>query len=225
MGKSKCFSIRISEELLERLEKELKGGNRNGWIEDAIRAKIDSKGVSVELTDKDKSKIVKGAQGLDQMIDDALKDAIKNRKDFLEHLTPAELARLAASRLPKTDSGDKEVKTDILSLENCLAALPLTEDITKELSTVKGKLFQTEQEKEILESLVKVWKKKAAEESVITELEEYTGRVYRGAVECALDIIIRRSLPGFGDGGGITAQGYNEIARLVKIELEGFGVR
>ena len=39
-------------------------------------------------------------------------------------------------------------------------------------------------------------------------------------VEYAVNLIARRSLPGFGDGGGLTDQGYSEIAEAVKGELE-----
>ena len=123
----------------------------------------------IEFTDKDKAKIVKGAISLEQLMDDALRKTLEEKKDFLGTLSEAELARLAISRMPKVVGGDGEVKEEILSLTECWAMLPATEDITKELNRVKGELFKTERERDMNAALLKVYK--GAENEIKTVLK------------------------------------------------------
>jgi len=209
-------SLRMSEDLYGRIEAVIQGGNRNGWILEAIERRLKPE-PEVALTDKDKTKIIKNAIGLEQLMDDALRQALENKKDFLGTLSEAELARLAISRMPKVVGGDGEVKEEILSLTECLAMLPTTEDISKELNRVKGELFKTERERDMNAALLKVHKKTGSR-------EDFAFAVFRGAVECAFDMVARRSFPGYGDGGGVSKRGYEEIGKRVKSELEKLNV-
>ena len=44
--------------------------------------------------------------------------------------------------------------------------------------------------------------------------------IYKHLIEYVVEMVSRNSLPGFGDGGGLSAAGYVEISERVKKDLE-----
>jgi hypothetical protein len=46
------------------------------------------------------------------------------------------------------------------------------------------------------------------------------GELYRGVVGYTANLVARNSLPGVGEGGGLTEKGLAEIAEIVRNELE-----
>jgi hypothetical protein len=91
--------------------------------------------------------------------------------------------------------------------------LPDIEDVTQELNKVKGLLFKAERERDLNLKLLEYGKGGSG-------LGELMDTVYRGAVEYCVQLIARNSLPGFGDGGGLTDKAYSDISEHVKRKLE-----
>lgn len=91
--------------------------------------------------------------------------------------------------------------------------MPGIEDITRELNRVKGELFKTRTERDLNLKLLKHSRNQA-------ELAELMGAVYLGAVEWVVDMVTRNSLPGIGEGGGLTPRGYEHVAKKVEQEMK-----
>lgn len=203
-------SFRISEELLARIDQAT--NNRSQFFVSAVEEKL-SPVKAEELSDKEKRDVLKGAKTLNDLLKDAMMQRLAKDKNFLDHLDGVEFARLVAGRLPKEEGADAGLEQDVLSLSECIDMLPGIDDITRELCRVKGELFKVERERDINLKLLK-----HAENKV--ELGELMELVFRGAVEYAVDLVARNHLPGFGDGGGLSAKGYAEISDVVKKELQ-----
>lgn len=166
-----------------------------------------------ELSDKEKRDVLKGAKGLNEMLQEAMLLRLRQDKNFLSKLNPMEFARLVAGRLPKDDQTDKELEAEVLGLEEVLAMLPGIDDVTAELTKVKGELFKTVRERDLLKKLLDHSRDKAT-------LEELMTLLYKSCVEYVRDMIVRNNLPGFGDGGGLNHKGYVEIASEVKRRMD-----
>lgn len=209
--KTVVVSIRISEDLSERLKKAT--DNKNGFIVEAIEEKLAPPAAPVELTDTEKRNALKGAKNISDVLQDLILQEAARRKNFLDTMDDESFARLVVSRLPKEAAADAELEENVLSLKTCLAGLPEVPDITAELTKVKGLLHKTELERDFNLKLLAHSQGKA-------ELVELMKLVYEGAVSYVVDLVARKNLPGFGDGGGITDAAYAKIAEEVRGELE-----
>jgi hypothetical protein len=49
---------------------------------------------------------------------------------------------------------------------------------------------------------------------------ELMENIYRSLLEYIVEMVIRNSLPGLGDGGGLSDSGYREVADRVKKDFE-----
>ena len=206
MRKTTTLTIRVSPELIERLKAAT--DNRNKFILEAIEEKLNP----VKLPAEQKNAI-RGAKTLTDVMQDLILQEAQRRQNFLSRMDDETFAKLVAGRLPKEQQDAGEIEADVLSLRACLDQLPETADLSDELKKVKGELFKTQRERDLNQALLSHGANKI-------ELGELMELVYRSAVEYACDLIARRELPGFGDGGGLTAQAYEEIAADVKKELE-----
>lgn len=215
MGKTKSIPVRMDDVLLGRIDKAVNGGNRSAFILEAIASRLDgieNPAPVIEFTPKEQIKVLDGAKRIDQMMDEAIEQAMMLRTDFLTGLNNADLAKLIASRLPKVDTGDKSLEGDVLSLTECINGLVSIEDVTKELNRVKGELNKTTHEKNIAQ---KVLAAKGVE-----GWREAAQSIYAGACEYVLNLVIRGNLPGYGDGGGLSQRGYEEIGKEVEKGLK-----
>lgn len=209
--KTVVISIRVSEDLAERLKKAT--DNRNVFIVEAIEEKLSPPAPPVELTDTEKRNALKGAKNISDVLQDLILQEAARRKNFLGKMGDDDFARLVVSRLPKEAAADAELEESVLSLKQCLAGLPEVPDITAELTKVKGQLYKTELERDFNLKLL-------AHSQGNAELGELMKLVYEGAVSYVVDLVARKNLPGFGDGGGITDAAYAKIAEEVRGELE-----
>ena len=209
--KTVVVSIRISEDLSERLKKAT--DNRNGFIVEAIEEKLKPPAAPVELTETEKRNALKGAKNISDVFQDLILQEALKRKNFLSNIGNEDFAKLVVSRLPKEAAADAELEENVLSLKTCLAGLPEVPDITDELTKTKGLLHKTELERDFNAKLLAHSQGKA-------ELGELMKLVYSGAVNYVVDMVARKNLPGFGDGGGITDAAYAKIAEDVRVELE-----
>jgi len=209
--KTVVISIRVSEDLAERLKKAT--DNKNGFIVEAIEEKLSPPAPPVELTDTEKRNALKGAKNILDMWEDLILQEASKRKNFLSNIGNEDFAKLVIARLPKAAATDAELEENVLSLKTCLAGLPEVPDITDELTKVKGLLHKTELERDFNLKLL-------AHSKGAAELGELMKLVYEGAVSYVVDLVARKNLPGFGDGGGITDAAYAKIAAEVLEELE-----
>ena len=122
-------------------------------------------------------------------------------------------AKLVASRLPKESQNENSLEPEVLSLRECLAILPDIDDISRELSRVKGELYKAERERDINLKLLK----HHPDSENLAELMEL---IYRSTIEYTVNLIARKNLPGFGDGGGLPDNAYGNIASHIRKELE-----
>ena len=93
-----------------------------------------------------------------------------------------------------------------MSLQECLDSLPQMDDVTRELSKIKGELFKAEHERDFMATLLKRCRDSE-------EKRSYAGMVWEGVVEMVWQWVARNSVPGVGSGGGLTDKGREEVAR------------
>ena len=206
---TKNVTIRVPVDVMERMNAATH--NRNAFIVDAICEKLNPVRVD-ELTDTEKRGVLKGAKNLSSFLRDTLLQEASERKNFLKNIDNETFAKLVLSQVPKEAQDTGELEADVLSLEASLGLLPTVEDLTAELNRVKGKLYKAERERDLNLKLLEHGKGRA-------ELGELMEVVYRGAVEYVVDMIARRNLPGFGDGGGLSDAAYAGIADEVRKRL------
>lgn len=208
--KTTVISLRVPVELVERIDGA--ADNRSAFIIEAIKEKLNPVRQEAELTDTEKRQALKGAKNLSDVMQDLILQEAARRKNFLDKMDDETFARLVASRLPKETSDTGDMEKNVLSLRACLDMLPQVEDVTAELNRVKGELYKAERERDMNLALLRHGKGKEELSGLMTE-------VYRCAVEYAVDLVARRSLPGFGDGGGLTDKAYADIAGEVRAAL------
>ena len=100
-----------------------------------------------------------------------------------------------------------------MSLRESIAVLPSMEDITKELNKAKGDLVKVTLERDLNLKLLKNSKDREG-------LADLMGLLFKGVVEYTSNLVARNSLPGVGEGGGLTEKGLFEISQVVREELE-----
>ncbi len=209
--KTTTLTIRVSPDLITRIKAAT--DNRNKFILEAIEEKLNPVHLPAELTPTEQKNAIRGAKTLTDVMQDLILQEAQRRQNFLSRMDDETFAKLVAGRLPKEQQDAGEVEADVLSLRACLDQLPDVSDLSDELKKVKGELFKAERERDLNRQLLAHGENKV-------ELGELMELVYRSAVEYAADLIARRELPGFGDGGGLTPQAYAEIAADVKAELD-----
>lgn len=211
--KSKVISVRLPLDLLATMD-ELTD-NRNGFIAEAVDEKI--RGVKAipakDLTVPEMRAVVKEGKNLSDLLHDAMLARLQTEKDLLNEMPCDDFLKLVAARLPKEENANVGLEREVLSLRTCLAELPTMEDVTRELNRVKGELFKAEHERDLNLALLKHSENKV-------QLAELMEQVYRGVVEYVVNLAARNSLPGVGEGGGLSEKGYAEVARKVKSELD-----
>lgn len=210
MSKTQVVAVRMSAELLERIDAVAK--NRSHFLIEAAEEKLNPV-KTVDLSSSEKREVLKDAKTITEIMRDAMIQRLQTERGLLDSMPKDEFLKLVMARLPKESEPGADIEENILSLKGCLDALPDIEDITKELSRVKGELFKVERERDVNLALLEHGKNKI-------ELAELMELVFRSAVEYAVNLIARRSLPGFGDGGGLTDKAYSDISEEVKAELE-----
>lgn len=210
MTNSRVLSVRISLDLLDRLKKAAPD-NMSAFCAEAIEEKLNPVKVE-ELTNKEKREVLQGAKNLSDLMQDLILQEVAQRKNFLKTMDNETFAKLVAARLPKELQDDGERDADVLSLESCLKMLPGVDDMTAELNKLKGLLHKTEHERDINYKVLEYSKGRV-------DLAGVVKTIYTGCVEYVVELVSRKNLPGFGDGGGLTDAGYSEIGEEVKEEL------
>ena len=220
--KGTVISLRLSAELLKKID--AVSENRNGFIKEAILEKLspkpavvsseeeDSAG-SAEFTKPEKRTMLKETKNLSDLLHEAMLDRFQREKDILDSMTREDFLKLVAGRLPKESVIDDEIDREVLSLRECLSQLPSIPDITHELNKVKGELFKVKAERDLNIDLLKY------SQSGLSA-GEFAGRLFRRVVEYVANLAARNSIPGLGDGGGLTEKGYAAISEVVRREVE-----
>ena len=214
MRKTQMVTLRVSEELLGRIDEVSK--NRSKFFLEAAEKEL--KVLAGEaLTVPEKREVLKDAKTVTEIMREAMIQRLQKERDLLDNMPKDEFLKLVMARLPKESDPGEELEGEVLSLKACLDGLPGMEDISRELNKVKGELYKAESERELNRALLEHGKGKK-------ELGELMELVYRKAEEYVVNLVARRSLPGFGDGGGLPDVEYGRIAEEVRKELEGLKV-
>lgn len=192
--------IGLSPMIIKAVEAYISEGTGDRELREERLAKVD------EITGGNRSKAMS----------DALNDAILRRMetdaDFIANMDSKDFARLVAGRLPKEEAVDVEAEKDVLTLQQFVAGLPDTEDVTAELSRVRLRLKAAEVERDIARAEVE-------HVSGSRDLRELMRLVYRLYTEYVWECVVRNSLPGLGDGGGLSEKGLEAVARRVERDL------
>jgi hypothetical protein len=144
---------------------------------------------------------------------EALLHEAQRRKNFLASMSNEDLAKLMASRLPKDIEGNADLEADVLSLQKCIAALPGMGDVTDELNKTKLEYAKVLAKYKTAKRLLNHVQHKET-------FAELMDGIYRHLIEYVVEMVNRNSLPGMGEGGGLSAAGYAEISRRVEQDLE-----
>ncbi len=206
------IAVRMTEQMVKEID--AIADNRARFIIDAVRYKLDPESFEgSDLTDKEKKDVLKGAKNLHEIMSEALLHEAKRRKNFLAGMSNEDLAKLMSARLPKELDGNADLESDVLSLQKCIAALPGMDDVTDELNRMKLEYAKLEARWKTAKNLLNHVQHKET-------FEELMGNIYRHLIEYVVEMVVRNALPGMGEGGGLTAAGYAEIADRVKADLD-----
>jgi hypothetical protein len=206
------IAVRMTEQMVKEID--AVADNRARFIIDAVKYKLDPESFeSSDLTDKEKRDVLKGAKNLHEIMSEALLHEAQRRKNFLAGMSNEDLAKLMAARLPKEIDGTADLEGDVLSLQKSIAALPGMADITEELNRVKLEYAKLAAKYKTAKKLLNHVQHK----ETFADLME---GIYQYLIEYVVEMVIRNSLPGIGDGGGLTAAGYAAISDRVKADLE-----
>lgn len=205
-------AVRMTEQMVKEID--AIADNRARFIIDAVRYKLDPESFEgSDLTDKEKKDVLKGAKNLHEIMSEALLNEAKRRKNFLAGMSNEDLAKLMSARLPKELDGNADLEGDVLSLQKCIAALPGMDDVTEELNRMKLEYAKLEARWKTAKNLLNHVQHKET-------FEELMENIYRHLIEYVVEMVVRNALPGMGEGGGLTAAGYADIAERVKADLE-----
>lgn len=206
------IAVRMTEEMVKEID--AVADNRARFIIEAVKYKLDPESFEGgDLTDKEKRDVLKGAKNLHELMSDAILREAQRRKQFLATMSNEDFAKLAVARLPKEVDSNADLEADVLSLQNCINALPSMEDVTEELNKIKLEYAKLEARHKTAKHLLNHVQHKE------TFLELMEG-IYKVLIEYIVEMCARNSLPGVGDGGGLTDKGYMDIANRVKKDLE-----
>lgn len=208
--KTTLISLRLPSELVDRIDNLSK--NRTEFIKLAVEEKLNPVKMP-ELSRSEKREIVRDAKSMTDMIRDAIKQRLQQEKDILDDMDRDNFIQLVARFIPKEEVTNADLEQDVLSLRESIASLPGIDDITKELNKTKGELHRVQLERDLNLKLLK----HSPDRDGLGELME---TLYRGVIEYTVGLVARNSLPGVGEGGGLTAKGLFEISQVVKGELE-----
>ena len=210
MATTSNISVRLSNDLLDRIA--ATGINRNAFIKEAIEEKLNPVRMP-ELTKGEQKAVIKEAKNLSDIIRDAMMQRLQSERNLLKELPKDEFVQMVVRLLPKENLGDTDLEGDVLSLQKCINALPLVSDVTEELNRVKLEYAKLAAKYKTAKKLLNHVQHK----ETFAELME---GIYRHLIEYVVEMVIRNSLPGIGDGGGLSASGYSAIAERVKVDLE-----
>ena len=210
MATTSNISVRLSNDLLERIA--ATGITRNAFIKEAIEEKLNPVKMP-ELTKGEKKEVIKEVKNLNEIMRDAMMQRLQSEQNLLNDLPKDEFVQMVVRLLPKENLSDTDLEGDVLSLQKSISSLPGMEDITEELNRVKldyAKLLAKYKTAKRLLNHVQ-------HKETFSELME---GIYRHLIEYVVEMVVRNSLPGIGDGGGLSAAGYAEISDRVKKDLE-----
>lgn len=210
MATTSNISVRLSNDLLERIA--ATGITRNAFIKEAIEEKLNPVKMP-ELTKGEKKEVIKEVKNLNEIMRDAMMQRLQSEQNLLNDLPKDEFVQMVVRLLPKENLSDTDLEGDVLSLQKSISSLPGMEDITEELNRVKldyAKLLAKYKTAKRLLNHVQ-------HKETFAELME---GIYRHLIEYVVEMVVRNSLPGIGDGGGLSAAGYAEISDRVKKDLE-----
>ncbi len=155
---TKVISLRIEDDLLEKVDAAAGKKRRNQWCIQAFRNELNDDG-----RDKPSAKetIVKqeSERQMDELLDNHLLNVMRDR-NVLENLSDAELAKMIAQRAPKHKNADEELTREALSLTNSLKLLPETDNICAELSKAKHEVEKLKHEKIMQAAVMDALRKK-----------------------------------------------------------------
>jgi lysophospholipase L1-like esterase len=210
MGVTSNISVRLSNDLLDRIA--ATGVNRNAFIKEAIEEKLNPVTMP-ELNKTEQKAVIREAKNLNEIMRDAMMQRLQTERNLLKDLPKDEFVQMVVRLLPKENLGDTDLEGDVLSLQKCINALPGMDDITGELNRVKLEYAK-------LAAKYKTAKKLLNHVQHKETFEELMDGIYKYLIEYVVEMVSRNSLPGFGDGGGLSAAGYVEISERVKKDLE-----
>ena len=208
--KTSIISLRLPVSLLERIDGISE--NRSEFIKSAIEEKLNPVKMP-EMSKSEKREVVRDAKTMTDLMRDAIKQRLQQENDLLFDMDKGDFVQLVARMLPKEEIGSGDMEQDVLSLRESISALPGMEDITKELNKVKGELHKVTLERDLNLKLLKHNKDREG-------LGALMDMLFSKVVEYAANLVARNSLPGVGEGGGLTEKGLYEISLVVRDELE-----
>lgn len=210
MAVTSNISVRLSNDLLDRIA--ATGMNRNAFIKEAIEEKLNPVSMP-DLTKAEQRAVIKGAKNIDEIMRDAMLQRLQTERNLLRDLPKDEFVQMVVRLMPKENLSGSDLEADVLSLQKCIAALPGMSDVTEELNKVKLEYSK-------LLAKYKTAKRLLNHVQHRETFYDLMDGVYRSLLEYIVEMVHRNALPGIGDGGGLTPQGYEDIASRVRHDFD-----
>lgn len=207
--------MRIPEKLYQRLQEVSNGGSVSSWITRAIEDRLENRPVVVTgtLTAKQQQGVVNAQVQAGRTVIETVNDFIASNPDWFAKLPEDQQGKIISAIGLKLAQRSDGTDAGTVSLRDSLLGLDQVEDITKELSRVKGLLFKSERERDIALQVCHHCRDKA-------EKEAFVELAWEGWTEICWQWLVRNSLPGIGDGGGLTDRGREAVAKEALAWLE-----
>lgn len=210
MAVTSNISVRLSNDLLDRIA--ATGMNRNAFIKEAIEEKLNPVSMP-DLTKAEQRAVIKGAKNIDEIMRDAMLQRLQTERNLLRDLPKDEFVQMVVRLMPKENLSGSDLEADVLSLQKCIASLPGMSDVTEELNKVKLEYSK-------LLAKYKTAKRLLNHVQHRETFYDLMDGIYRCLLEYIVEMVHRNSLPGIGDGGGLTPQGYEDIASRVRHDFD-----
>ena len=208
--KSRTISLRIPEKLYQRLQEVANGGSVSSWITRAIEDRLENRPVVVtgKLSERQQQKVVTAQVQAGRTVIETVNDFIASNPDWFAKLPDDQQGKIISAIGLKLAQKSDGTDAGTVSLRDSLRGLDQMEDITEELSRVKGMLFKAEHERDVALQLCHHCRDHA-------EKEAFVELAWEGWTEVCWQWLVRNSLPGIGDGGGLTEAGREAVAKEV----------
>lgn len=213
--KTRTISLRIPEKLYQRLQEASNGGSVSSWITRAIEDRLENRPVVIAgtLTERQQQKVVTAQVQAGRTVIETVNDFIAANPTWFEKLPEDQQGKIISAIGLKLAQRSDGTDAGTVSLRESLKGLDQMEDITSELSRVKGELFKAERERDMALQVCHRCRD-------INEKSAFVELAWEGWTEVCWQWIVRNALPGIGDGGGLTEAGREEVAKEVLKWLE-----
>lgn len=210
-NKTRMISFRVTDKEYANIVA-ASGGNVSRFMKTCLREYIlgfkAGEGL-VSLDTGEKQEVLRKAGEIVNNFDAAILQRMTRDKDFLLKLDDKTFIDIVKQRMPKFSGIDSDLEGDLFSLGKFVGGLPGTVDLSEKLNETRLELYKATHERDLAREML-------SERFDSEERRAFAERVYSFAVGYAMQLLVRRRLPGLGDADGLDDAGMLGVREAVE---------